>query len=136
MNEMTESKNKQARRWARVGKTARKTYRRLKTGSYSGQHKEFPKEMELTVTVTDGDKPTPLCEQRKHTMRLTHTTTHRWTDTTVRVKAHYINVFEEEYEVENTDKDGNTTTVTKTRKVDGDYTHTTYNTETKQTKEE
>ena len=121
---MTESKNKQARRLARDGKTARKTYRRLKTGDYSGQHKEFPKNIELTVTINEGDKPAPLCEQRKHTMRLTHTTKHRWTDSTVRIKAHYINVVEVE------DEEGNTS------KVDGDYIHTTYNTDTTQTKEE
>ena len=131
-----ESKSKQARRWSRVGKTARKTYRRLKTGSYNGPRKEFPKKMELTVTVTDGNKPTPLCEQREYKMRLTHVTTHRFTDHTVRAKAHYINVVEEEYDVENTDDEGNTTTTTKTRKMDGDYTYTTYNTETTQTKEE
>tara|TARA_Y100001938_G_scaffold149723_1_gene237643 strand:- start:442 stop:837 length:396 start_codon:yes stop_codon:yes gene_type:complete len=109
-----EGRSKQARRLGRVGKTARKTYRRLKTDSYDGQHKEFPKKMKLTVTITDGDKPAPLCEQREYKMRLTHITKHRFTDSTVRAKAHYINVVEVE------DEEGNTS------KVDGDYTYTTY----------
>ena len=110
------TQNKMTRSKARKGKTARKQYRRLTTGAYSGQRTAFPVELLL------------LCEKDTKSVRLTHVTKHRFTDSTVRHKAHYIEVLEEEYEVENTDKDGNVTTRTKKRKVDGDYTYSTYST--------
>lgn len=115
---MRQSKNKEARRWARKGKTDRKRRRRITTGSYTGQRKEFNKKVEVTLIHIDGDKPRGLCDKTEHEMRLTHITTHRWNDGTVRSKAHYIEVLEVE------DDEGNTS------KVDGSLKMRTYRVQT------